>query len=107
LRLWAPNSFRYLVLASSALTTGTVLAIAPNAVASALDPVPRIDRSTEATLHMDTTPGQFSTVGSPNVVSAPMRSLFSTDTIGLLLRFEVAWALRNAAGLAWTQSVNW
>jgi hypothetical protein len=75
LRLWAPNSFRYAVMASSGLTSGVVMAIAPNTLASATDPVPRIDRATETTLHMDTSPSQFATAGTPNVVAAPMRVL--------------------------------
>jgi capsid protein len=102
-----PSIYKVTVLATSGLADGVVLAIASNAIASALDPVPRIDRASEATLHMSDAPSQFSTVGAPNTVAAPSRSLWQSDTIGLRLRFEVSWGLRNAAGLAWTQNVNW
>jgi hypothetical protein len=104
LGLWAPNQFKYRVLASSGLSAGTVMAIAPNAVVSAMDPVPRFEISRDATIHMDTSPAQFATGG---VVAAPLRSLFQTDSIGLRLIMEVSWGLRNPAGLAWMSAVNW
>src|SRR5262249_30677833 len=98
----------YTVLTSSAMPAGTVIAIAANALASALDPAPRIDLSTEALLHMvDTNPAQIAIVGTPNQISAPSRSLFQTDTIGLRLRMEVSWGLRNTQGLAWVSNTTW
>jgi hypothetical protein len=92
------------VLASSALSAGTVIAIAPNCLVSATDPLPRIDRSSEALLHMDSVPSQIATGG---VMVAPTRSLWQSDTIALRLRFEVSWALRSAQGLAWLTGTNW
>jgi hypothetical protein len=108
LRLWAGSDFDFEVLASSALASGVVVAIASNALCSAIDPLPRFNISTETTLHEeDTTPLPLSTAGTPNTVAAPMRSLFQTDAIGVRMKLEVSWALRNAGGLSWLQGVNW
>ncbi len=71
------------IFSSSALAAGTLVAIAPNALASAIDSTPRFDVSTQGVLHMeDATPAQFATSGMPNVVSAPLRSLYQTNCIG-------------------------
>src|SRR5262249_45906536 len=107
LKLWAPNSFRYPVLASSALADGVVIAIAANALVNANDPAPRFAEARDATIHMDTSPAAVSTPGAPNVVAAPLRSLWQTDTIGLRMILQVAWGLRNSGGLAWTDSTVW
>jgi hypothetical protein len=56
---------------------------------------------------METVPAQVGTVGSPNVVAAPLTSLWQPDKIGLKVRMEVSWALRSAAGLAFMNAVNW
>jgi Phage capsid family len=103
LRLWR-SDFYYPVLASSGLSNGTVIAIAANALVSALDPVPRISVSNQATIHDDTVPAQIGTAG---VVAAPTQSLWDTDSIGIRLIMEVAWGLRNSAALAWLANVSW
>ena len=95
------------VFASSALADKTVIAIAQNCLVSAIDPALRFERASEATLHMETVPAQVGTVGSPNVVAAPLTSLWQTDKIGLKVRMEVSWALRSATGLAFMNAVNW
>src|SRR5262249_27284543 len=95
------------VLASLALADKTVIAIASNCLVSAIDPAPRFEVRDAATLHMETSPAQISTVGTPNVVAAPMRSLFQTDAIGLKVRWEVRWAFRPAAGPHYMSAVNW
>jgi hypothetical protein len=98
----------YEVLASSALAAGRVMAVAPNALAVALDPVPTFDITKEAVLvYDDAAPAQVGTVGSPNTVGAPARSLFQTDSLALKLRFNAAWGLRTTGAVAWTQSVTW
>ena len=61
-----------------------------------------------ATLHMeDTTPLAIGTVGSPNTVAAPVRSLWQTDTVGIRMIQPMNWTLRRSGVLAWTQSVTW
>ena len=108
LKMWMGGNPIYEVLASSGLAGGVVVAVASNALVSAVDPVPRIDVSRAAVLHMeDVSPLQISAERTPPTVAAPVRSLFQTDTIALRLRLEVSWALRNAGGLAWMQNVIW
>jgi Phage capsid family len=105
-RMRQPN-LPYEILPSSGLAAGIVVAIASNALVSATDPTPRIDVSDQAVLaYDDATPAHIGTSGTPNVVAAS-RSLFQSDLIGIKLILEVSWALRNAGGLAWTQSVVW
>ena len=107
LKMWMGGNPIYEVLACG-LAGGVVVAVASNALVSAVDPVPRIDVSRAAVLHMeDVSPLQISAERTPPTVAAPVRSLFQTDTIALRLRLEVSWALRNAGGLAWMQNVIW
>jgi hypothetical protein len=97
------------VFASSGLADGTVVAIAPSALVVAGSPdAPRIEISKETTLHFeDTTPLALSTVGTPNTVAAPVRSLYQTDCVAIRLIAELNWVLRSSSGIAWTQSVTW
>jgi hypothetical protein len=106
MKLWR-SPFPYEVLASGTLAAGTVLAVATNALVSAIDPLPRIDVSREAVLHMDTSPTALSVASTPNSVAAPLRSLYQTDAIGLRIILYVSWGLRNSGGLSWTESVTW
>jgi hypothetical protein len=101
------NPPTYEVLTSSALAAGTVIAVATNAVASAIAPNLGIDVSSEATLHMeDTSPAQLAT-GTGPTVATPIRSLYQTDTLAARIRFDVGWALRHTSGLAFMNSVTW
>jgi hypothetical protein len=102
--LTAMPALPYPVLASSGLPTNTLMAVAANAVAVAVGPVPTIDVSTEAIIHMeDAAPLPIST--APNTVASPARSLYQTDTIGLRVTLDVSWALRTA--VAWLGPVTW
>jgi hypothetical protein len=98
----------YEVLASGALADRTVVAVASNALVSAMDPAPRFELSKSATVHMeDTSPAQLASVGTPNTVAAPMRSMFQSDSSALRLIMEVSWGLRTSGAVAWMQNVNW
>jgi hypothetical protein len=89
------------------LAAGVAVAIASNALVSAIDATPRIDVSTQSTLHMETSPEQVGTVGTPNVVAAADAQPISNRQHCLRLRMDVSWALRNADGLAWLENVLW
>jgi hypothetical protein len=106
IRIRQPN-FPYPVFSSSGLAAGVVIAIAMNSLVSAVAPSPRIEISSRGSVHMeDTTPLAFSTTtGSP--FTAPMRSLFQTDTLSIRLILDISWALRTTSGLAWTSAVIW
>jgi hypothetical protein len=90
------------VLASGVLPEGRVIAIASPGLISALDPRPRFELSQSGALHMeDTSPQQLASVGTPNAVAAPIRSLYQTDTSALRLVMEVSWGLRTSGAVAW------
>jgi hypothetical protein len=94
------------VLSSSALSDKTVICIATNCVASAIDPAPRFDVTDQTTLHMDTVPLPLATGTGPTVAS-PIRSLWQTDTLGLKCVLQTTWGLRSSTGLAYMSAVNW
>jgi Phage capsid family len=106
-RLRAPRDLPVEILASGAVGDDELLAIASNAVASAVDPVPRFDISNETLLHLDdAAPLPISSTGTPNSVAAPIRSMWQTDTTGLRLIMEVSWGLRHTSGLAWIDNIT-
>jgi hypothetical protein len=94
------------VMGSAAVAADELIAVASNGLASALDPAPRIDASTQGVLNMDdASPAQIGAGGT--LASGATRSLFQTDTIALRLIFECSWALRTPAALAWVEDVIW
>ena len=101
-----PKPLAYPVLSSSILAAGTVIALASNALVSAVDPIPRIQTGTQGAFHMeDATPAPI--VAEDGTLAAPVRSLWQTDSIGLRMILQVAWAMRASNGVAWTQGVAW
>jgi Phage capsid family len=107
IRLRAPRDLPVEVLASGAVNDDELIAVASNAVASAVDAVPRFDASVESLVHMESeSPLAISTAGSPNTIAAPVRSLWQTDCIGLRMTQEVSWGLRHASGLAWIDNIT-
>ena len=66
--------FPFQVLPSAGLADKTVLAIAGNALASALDPMPRLDVGSEGPIVMADDAGPISTSGA---IATPTRSLWA------------------------------
>jgi hypothetical protein len=84
-----------------------VIAIATNALCIGGGSEIKFKVSDETTLQMVDNPvGQLSTTGTPNVVSAPTRSLYQTDVTAIRLIADVSWALRSPSGIAWLIN-NW
>ena len=98
-----PAEIRHDVLASNALPKGMIIAIATNALASALDP-PRLDAGPMVTLHEADPASPLVDIGG--VLAAPIRSTYQTDTQALRVRLPVSWALR-APGVAWMTATTW
>jgi hypothetical protein len=95
------------VITAPNLAAGTVIAVEAQAFASGFSDVPRVDIAKEATIHWeDTTPAQIGTAGSPNVVAAPTRSGFQTNTHALRLILRAAWGMR-APMVAWVSGTTW
>src|SRR5204863_366579 len=62
----------------------------------------------QAVLHMeDTTPLAIGTVGAPNTVAAPVRSLWQTDSIGIRMLLDINWAIVRTAVVSVRTAVSW
>jgi hypothetical protein len=71
-----------------------MIAVAPQAIAVALDPDPDIELSSAATLVMDDAPTE---AGG----GLAERSLFQTASNAIKVRWPVSWLLRDPRGVAW------
>jgi hypothetical protein len=107
LRLRAGSQFAYEILSSSALSDGTVLAVAVNAIASGLGSEVKFDFSIQATLHADTVPLPFGEVGTPNTISAPALSLWQANLAALRAILNLSWSTRAAGAVAIASGVSW
>ena len=81
------------VFGSSAMGND-LMAIASDALASAIGLDPVIETSIAATLQMDTAPQPVGSVG-------PERSVWQTDSVAVKMRWPVSWVLRDPRGVAW------
>lgn len=98
----------YPVILSATVTSGNVFIVDAADFFSATGDEPRFDVSDQATLHMeDTSPTAIGTTGTPNVVAAPVRSLWQTDTLGLRMIMDLNWAMRRTGMVAFTTAVTW
>lgn len=98
----------YPVIFSATVTAGTVFLVDAADFFSATGDEPRFDVSDQATLHMeDSAPAQIGTAGTPNVVAAPVRSLWQTDTLALRAIYDLNWSMRRTGSVAYTTSVTW
>jgi hypothetical protein len=102
--LRARRELSFTVLASPALAADDVIAISGNGLASAVDAAPELEVSKVAVMHEETAPLAIGT--PPNVVASPTRSLWQSDTVGIKIRFNASWALRDPRALAWA-TVRW
>jgi hypothetical protein len=90
-----------------ALAAGTVVGVDPSAFVSAFGPEPRVQTTMQATVVEASPAAAVGTAGTPNVVGAPMRSLFQTDTISIKTILDAAWCMRQPGMVAWVTSTNW
>src|SRR5262249_16657904 len=104
LRLRLPQSVEWPVLTSSPLAARTVIAVAANAVVSAVEGTPQIDASQEALIHRDTAPTDIVPSGT---MAVPVSSLWQMYSVGLRLRWPISWCLRTPSAIAWMTGVNW
>jgi hypothetical protein len=97
----------YPAIVSSTVTADTLYLVDAADFASASGD-PRFDTSDQATLHMeDTAPLPISATGTPNVVAAPVRSLWQTDTLGIRMIQQMNWIMRRPAMVAYVTGVTW
>src|SRR5262245_1342344 len=104
----AGQKFNVTFIVSQTQTAAQVLAVEASEFATATGDSPRLAISNEATLHEeDTTPLPIGTTGTPNVVAAPVRSLFQTDSVAIRLTLYVTWLMRRTGMVAWIGTVGW
>lgn len=76
--------------------------------ATAAGDQPEFDASEQAVIHAeDTSPAQIGTAGSPNVVAAPVISMFQTASIALRMLLDITWAMRRAGMVQWIEGADW
>jgi hypothetical protein len=88
------------MLMSNALSAGTVIAVANNALASVIEPVV-IDASTATALHEEDASPQ--PIGS----ASPAKSMFQTQCAALRVRLPATWTVRNASAVASIVTTKW
>jgi HK97 family phage major capsid protein/HK97 family phage prohead protease len=104
----AASKFNAQLIVSATCPAGRVIAVDTADFAVAQGDAPRFAVSTDATLHEeDTTPLALGTTGSPNVVAAPMRSLFQTDAVAIRMSLYVSWVMRRAGMVQTIAAVTW
>jgi HK97 family phage major capsid protein len=107
-RAEAGSKFGVRFIVSATCPAGRVIAVDAADFASAAGDAPRFAVSTDATLHEeDTTPLALGTTGSPNVVAAPMRSLFQTDAVAVRMSLYISWVMRRTGMVQTIASVSW
>jgi HK97 family phage major capsid protein len=76
--------------------------------ATATGDTPQFSVSDQAVLHMeDTSPAGISSVGTPNTVAAPVRSLWQTDSIAIRMILDINWIKRRTGIFQWTDTMTW
>lgn len=95
-------------IVSASVTADTLYLLDAADFASVTSTEPKFDISDTATVHMeDTSPLPISATGAPNVVAAPVRSFWQTDTIGIRMLMPMNWALRRPGMVAYVTGVTW
>jgi hypothetical protein len=103
----AGPKFDFAILSSVALAAGSIVAIEGGSFVSGFDPIPEFSIADQATFHLDTSPAQIGTVGTPAVVAAPTRSLWQTNSSALRMILRCSWALRAAGHVQVINNVTW
>jgi hypothetical protein len=93
LRALASPTFGYEIFSTTAVAAGTVIGIAPDAIASGYSGLPQISMSEHGLAHFDgTTPLQIGVAGSPPTIAGSVLSAWQANLLLLRLRLNVAWA---------------
>ncbi len=96
------------IVESTHATAGRLVAIRNADFVTALGDLPRFDVSNQATIHMeDTTPVAIGTAGSPNVVAAPVRSFWQTDSMGVRMVMDVSWKMARTGMVQWIDGTTY
>jgi len=98
---------RLTIIESTVVPAGTVYMIDAADFVSVMG-TPEFLVSEEATLHIeDTAPQNISATGTPNVVAAPVESMYQTNQLALRLILPTTWAMRRTGMVQWMSGVTW
>jgi len=98
---------RLTIIESTVVPAGTVYMIDAADFVSVMG-TPEFMVSEEATLHIeDTAPANISTTGTPNVVAAPVESMYQTNQLALRLILPTTWAMRRTGMVQYIAGVTW
>jgi hypothetical protein len=86
------------VFASAAVPAGTVIAVAVNALVSAMG-VPSFVTATQATVHMSDTPTPL--------LGTPTASMYQTASVAIRMDLPVTWGLRSPNAVAFIEGADW
>jgi hypothetical protein len=95
----------FAILGSPAVTADDLIAVAVSGVVSVVDAAPEIEASRMATIHMNDVPAPI--VDGVGTVASPTQSMWQSNLVGIKLRFNASWALRDPRALAWTTVTAW
>jgi hypothetical protein len=108
LRMLSGPNFTNPVLSTSGIADGTIIGVDPLAIATGFAGLPTVETAHHATAHFeDTNPQPLSTPGAPNVVAAPTRSGWQTNTLFLKIRMQATWATLMPGTVQVMEHVTW
>jgi len=97
--------FAWPVLVSTQIPAGRLILLQQSAFVAGFGSMVEIDRTEEATLHMeDATPLEL--VSAAGTVADPVRSLWQTGAIALRLTYEMSFAMRGAGRLQYLNGAS-
>jgi HK97 family phage major capsid protein len=104
----AANGAGYPVIPAPSLSVGTIVAVEAAAFASGFSGLPEVSVGREPVIHYENSaPAQIATAGTPNVVAAPVRSVWQTNTLALRLILPTAWAMRGSGLVQVINGATW
>lgn len=96
------------IVESTHAAAGRLIALRNPDFATALGDLPEFEISNQATIHMeDSAPEQISATGTPNVVAAPVRNFFQTDSMGVRMVMDVSWKMARTGMVQWIDNTSW
>ena len=108
LRMLSGPNFANPILGTSGIADGTIVGVDPLAIATGYAGVPTVETAHHATAHFeDTNPQPLGTSGTPNVVAAPTRSGWQTNTLFLKIRMQATWATLMPGTVQLVENVTW
>ncbi|WP_210526370.1 HK97 family phage prohead protease [Rubellimicrobium arenae] len=106
---WAQGIIdRYDPITSSAIASGTLVMVRAADFVTVTGDAPEFDLSEETVLHMeDTSPAQIGATGTPNVVAAPVQSMFQTAQTAIRMLMDVNWAMVRTGMVQTITGATW